>query len=91
MLAPAWAYPGFIGKIGNDDFGQYFKKNGLKQGIDNILESHDNTPSAHAIVGYSHQPVGTPPCQNSTPKEIGNKEIGGENNDKKEDDKELPP
>ena len=30
----------------------------------NILESHDNTPSAHAIVGYSHQPVGTPPCQN---------------------------
>ena len=29
--------------------------------------------------------------KNSTPKEIGNKEIGGENNDKKEDDKELPP
>ena len=29
-----------------------------------FLESYDNTPSAHAIVGYSHQPVGTPPCQN---------------------------
>lgn len=33
-LANLGAHPGFIGKIGNDDFGQYFKKNGLKQGID---------------------------------------------------------
>lgn len=33
-LANLGAQPGFIGKIGKDDFGQYFKKNGLKRGID---------------------------------------------------------
>lgn len=37
-LANLGAQPGFIGKIGKDDFGQYFKKNGLKRGIDmNLL------------------------------------------------------
>ena len=36
----------------------------------NILESHDNTPSAHAIYGYSHQPVGTPPVKTATAKAI---------------------
>ena len=40
-LANLGAHPGFIGKIGNDDFGQYFKKNGLKQGIDMKLLAGD--------------------------------------------------
>lgn len=40
-LANLGAHPGFIGKIGNDDFGQYFKKNGLKQGIDMKLLTGD--------------------------------------------------
>jgi len=42
-LANLGAHPGFIGKIGNDDFGQYFKKNGLKQGIDMKLLAGDFT------------------------------------------------
>lgn len=33
-LANLGLQPGFIGKVGNDDFGQYFKKNGVKRGID---------------------------------------------------------
>ena len=33
-LANLGARPAFIGKTGKDDFGQYFKKNGLKHGID---------------------------------------------------------
>ena len=40
-LANLGAHPGFIGKIGNDDFGQYFKKKGLKQGIDMKLLAGD--------------------------------------------------
>ena len=40
-LANLGAHPGFIGKIGNDDFGQYFKKNGLKQGFDMKLPAGD--------------------------------------------------
>ena len=40
-LANLGAQPGFIGKIGKDDFGQYFKKNGLKQGIDMKLLAGD--------------------------------------------------
>lgn len=33
-LANLGAQPGFIGKVGKDDFGHYFKKNGLKHGIE---------------------------------------------------------
>ena len=33
-LANLGVQPGFIGKVGNDDFGQYFKRNGVKRGID---------------------------------------------------------
>ena len=47
-LANLGAHPGFIGKIGNDDFGQYFKKNGLKQGIDMKLLAGD-LPTGVAI------------------------------------------
>lgn len=31
-LANLGAHPGFIGKIGNDDFGQYFKKKRFEAG-----------------------------------------------------------
>lgn len=33
-LANLGAQPGFIGKIGDDDYGQFFRKNGRKHGID---------------------------------------------------------
>jgi len=38
-LANLGTQPGFIGKTGKDDFGQYFKKNGVKHGIDMKLLS----------------------------------------------------
>lgn len=39
-LANLGAHPGFIGKIGNDDFGQYFKKR-FEAGIDMKLLAGD--------------------------------------------------
>ena len=50
-LANLGAHPGFIGKIGNDDFGQYFKKNGLKQGIDMKLLAGD-LPTGVALLSF---------------------------------------
>ena len=51
-LANLGAHPGFIGKIGNDDFGQYFKKNGLKQGIDMKLLAGDFTLQEWLLLSF---------------------------------------
>lgn len=40
-LANLGVNPAFIGKTGKDDFGQYFKKNGMKHGIDMKLLTGD--------------------------------------------------
>lgn len=40
-LANLGAHPGFIGKVGKDEFGKYFKKNGEKHGIDLKLLTSD--------------------------------------------------
>ena len=41
-LANLGAHPGFIGKVGKDEFGKYFKKNGEKHGIDLKLLTSDH-------------------------------------------------